>query len=261
MAVTIIRKILAVAFGICLIFSAVPGKALGEPGYTIVGDDNGLEIHVPKKTQDTGNLNPGDKKYSSLKLVNTGSRPLHVYIRTNILSERAPRGGRLSEVMTLVIKDKDNVITDHSFKDAAREGNVYIGRMSPGAEKILDFYTDLPEEIGNDYQASSMRVNWTFTTQSDKDDDDDDDDDDHDDDRDDDDDSDRDHDVEIDDEEIPKGPGEPEIPSEPGVEITIDDDEVPLGPADMPGTGEVSPLYYYGAGALIVTLGVVMKKK
>ena len=92
MTSTIIKKTMTVVFAVCLIIAFVPRAALGEPGYTIIGDDNGLEIHIPSKKVDTGNLNPGDKMYSCLKLVNTGSHQLNVYIRTNIKSEKSPNG-------------------------------------------------------------------------------------------------------------------------------------------------------------------------
>lgn len=264
MKVTLMKKIIAVVFIACLISAAIPVAARGEPRYTIVGDDNGLEIHVPKKTQDTGNLNPGDRKHSSLRLKNGGSHQLHVYMRTNILEEKAPNGGYLKDVMTLVIKEGNRIISDGTFKASAEKGNVYLGIMAPGAQKTLDFIADLPTDIGNDYQASYMKVNWIFTTQTDGEYEGGDDDDDEDD-RDDDDDEDRDYDeggdseVEIQDEDIPQGPGE--TPSEPGIEITVDDEDIPVGPAEMPKTGERSPLFYYGAGALILTLGMALRKK
>lgn len=261
MRVTLIKKLIAVVFTACLIIAAVPRAALAEPAYTIVGDDNGLEIHIPKKTQDTGNLGPGDKKSSSLVLKNAGSHLLHVYMRTNIIEEKAPNGGYLKDVMTLVIKEGNNVIIDDSFKGAAEEGNVYLGTMAPGAQKTLHFFSDLPTNIGNEYQAAYMKVNWTFTTQTDGDSDDDDDDDrDRDDrDRDDDEDSGDGGEIEIEDEDIPQGPGE--IPSDPGIEITVDDEEVPVGPADMPKTGEISPMFFYGTGALMLMMGIALRKK
>lgn len=255
MALLIIKKIMTVIFAVCLIIVAVPRAVLGEPGYTIVGDDNGLEIQIPSKTVDTGNLNPGDKKYSSLKLTNTGPHQLNVYIRTNIISERSPNGGYLSDVMALIIKDKDDVITDGSFKAAANKGNIYIGKMAPGAEKIIDFFTNLPDETGNEYQAASIRVNWTFTTQTDGDGDDDDkppkrppDD------------GNIPPTPDIEDEPIPLGPGETEVPSEPEI-IIIEDKDIPTGPANMPATGEIPPLYYYGTGALVVMLGMAIRKR
>ena len=193
--------------------------------------------------------------YSCLKLINTGSHQLDVYIRTNIKSEKSPNGGRLSEVMALIIKDGDNVITDSSFKATANKGNIYIGKMAPGTEKTICFFTNLPEETDNKYQAASMKVNWTFTTQYT-------DGDDHDDKppkrppKDDD----TPPTPPIEDEPIPQGPGETEVPSEPEI-IIIEDEDIPTGPADMPATGEMPPLYYYGTGALIVMLGIATKKK
>jgi len=264
------KKIIVMIFAACLIISDIPRLALAEPAYTIVGDDNGLEIHVPEKTQDKENLEPGDKESSSLMLRNTGSNFLHVYLRTNIVEEKAPNGGYLKDVMTLVIKDGDKVITAGTFRGAAEKGNIYLGIMEPGEEKNLYFLTELPTDAGNEYQAASMKVNWTFTTQTDSDGDDDDN-------GDEDDDGDRDGrdrdgggdfdeeegddggEIEVEDEDIPQGPGE--TPSEPGIEITVEDEEVPVGPAVMPKTGEISPLFFYGTGALMLVLGITLRKK
>lgn len=258
-----ILRIIVLVVIISFVIVKVPGIALGEPGF-IINNDNGLVIHVPEKTVDTGNLNPGDKKSSSLKLKNTSSSSLTVYIRTNIISETSPRGGYLADVMTLTIKDKDGdkVICDGTFRSVANEGNVLIGDLAPGTEKTIYFFADLPKETGNDYQGASLKVNWTFTTESTG--------------GGGDDGGDRDDDdepappIEIEEEPIPEGEPEPPVPTEPEPEpdpdvqiMEIPEEEVPVGAPDMPETGEGVhyPYYVVGAFAILAGIGLIKKKR
>jgi len=259
----IIQRIIVLVLIIGLIIARVPGIALGEHGFVISGDRNGLEIHVPQKTTDTGNINPGDKKNSSLKLLNTGSRDLTVYIRTNIISDTSPRGGHLADVMTLTIKDGDKIIADGTFRTVADEGNVLIGNMAPETEKTIYFSADLPKGAGNDYQGASLKVNWTFTTQSLNDGGGDEDDDDRDDEDDDgEDEEEQEPPVEVEEEPIPEG--EPELPPvEPGpLAVEIPEEEIPIGAPDMPETGEGVhyPFYAVGAFAILAGIGLIKKK-
>lgn len=262
-----IKKAIGIIFGIFLLFPVVSNKALAKEGY-VIRAKSGLEIRVPEKTQDTVNLNPGDKKHSCLEIKNTSSGKLMVYIRTDIKDKKSPNGGHLQEVMTLKIKDGEDIIADNTFEAVKEKGNIYIGEMAPSSKKTICFYTNLPEDIGNEYQGASFKANWVFTTQSlgggdgdddphkpkppkDKDDDtpsrppnDDD----------------KGPIVEIEDEPIPEGPVEIDIPSELE-EIVIEDDEIPTGPVDMPATGMTSPWNYYVIGALTIMLGITIKDK
>lgn len=252
-----IKSILAMLFVSFLMLGIVPAQALGGPqggtGYKIEDDSKGwLLIETPFDKVDIGNINPGDneeKLYSRIKLTNTGSDSMRVYIKTNITEESNPS---LADVMELTIKDGDRIITDKTlFCDAADAGSIEIGRMAPGATKTLDFYVNLPESTGNAYQGAWMKVIWVFTTvysgSSDR--------------------PDRDvssnpeePDITIEDEPIPAGPVDGENPPGPDVIITVDEEEVPGGPA-MPKTGETSPLYFLAAGAIIAALGFAIRKK
>lgn len=162
----IVRKIFAAVLIAGLVIAWVSGPVLADRVIR-PENENGLEIHLPEKTVDTGNLNPGDTKESYLRLVNSGEDTFTIYIRTNILpfSEKSPRGGRLADVMTLTIKDGEQVVADDTFREVAKEGNISLGKMTPGSEKTIYFSTDMPENAGNEYQGSSFKANWTFTTQ------------------------------------------------------------------------------------------------
>lgn len=253
-------KIVIISLIIGLFIAKVPETALGEPAY-IINDDNGLEIHVPEKTVNTDNLGPGDKKSSSLKLKNTGSSDLTVYIRTNILSETSPRGGGLADVMILTIRDGDSVIADGTFRDVADEGNILIGNMAPEAEKTIYFSADFPKEAGNEYQGASFKVNWTFTTESsgggggdegggggsDEDE--------------------PAPPIEIEEEPIPEGePKPPTEPSEPEPEpevpvLEVPEEEIPAGVPEMPQTGEGAQYPYYLVGAFALLAGISLVKR
>lgn len=216
---------------------AVPAKATRGTGYEIVGESNGLVIEAPLNPEDTGNLNPGDRKHSRLILTNTNSRAVTVHIRTVIVSEDTPSGGAdLADGMFLTIEDGDTVICSGTFQEAHDIGNISLGRMASGASKTLEFYTDLPgEETGNRYQRSSMKVKWVFTTQTSGGGDDDDDDGDDNDDE---------------DEEITVD--EPDIFIPPDEPITVEDFPLP----GMPKTGEGLPYPYYLAGACAIVAGI-----
>ena len=88
----IVRKIFAAVLIAGLVIAWVSGPVLADRVIR-PENENGLEIHLPEKTVDTGNLNPGDTKESYLRLVNEGSYTLTVSIRTNITSEKTPFGG------------------------------------------------------------------------------------------------------------------------------------------------------------------------
>ena len=125
----IVRKIFAAVLIAGLVIAWVSGPVLADRVIR-PENENGLEIHLPEKTVDTGNLNPGDTKESYLRLVNSGEDTFTIYIRTNILpfSEKSPRGGRLADVMTLTIKDGEQVVADDTFREVAKEGNISLGK-------------------------------------------------------------------------------------------------------------------------------------
>lgn len=253
----IVRKIFAAVLIAGLVIAWASGPVFADRVIR-PEDGNGLEIHLPEKTVDTGNLNPGDKKNSSLKLVNNGQDTFTVYIRTNILSENSPRGGRLAGVMTLTIKDGEKVVADDTFREVAKEGNISLGEMAPGSEKTIYFSTDMPENAGNEYQGSSFKASWTFTTQvtgggggggggdttprrpepeeEEL--------------------------IPIEEEEVPGAPLEPEGgPPEGEPEVPLEEEEVPGGPVKLPKTGERLPLHFYALGLALVAGGVALGRK
>ncbi len=142
-----IKLITLVLLASLLLLGMAPAKALGGTGYKIEGESNGLIIASPLAPEDTGNLGPGDQKHSRLKLTNTNTSPVTVYIRTVIVEEDTPPGGAdLADGMFLTIKDGDKEIFSGTFGDAHVEGNISLGSMEHQDEKIMDFYADFPED-------------------------------------------------------------------------------------------------------------------
>lgn len=265
----ITRKAIILIILVSLCVLGIVPQALAA-NYKIVGNANGLTIEAVPFGHNTGNLNPGDQKKSSLRLKNTNDDEIIVWIRTNITGRRkGPNGGDLAEVLHLLIKDGSRTITDDSFDGAAADEFVRIGTMDPGEEKLLEFTVTLPgPETGNEYQGSSIDANWTFRTQSESggggggggrggggggD-------------------TPGEPTTEIPEEPVPGGPTETpggEIPGSetpnPDIEI-IEEEPVPGGSTGgpttaMPKTGEIPPVYFYGIGSLVMLTGVVIRKR
>jgi hypothetical protein len=235
------KNLILVLFITCAIMLIMPQTTFANiTGVKIVGDNCGLVIEASAEKEDTSNLNPGDIKCSKLILKNEGEGSLGVSIKTNIIagSEASPRGGKLADILKLTIMDEDKVIIDDlTFREAAKLSGKDLGTMKIGEKKVLDYIIEFPSSADNDYQGATFQANWTFTT---------------------------------------KcstsgggggggrtgggggGPGEEDTPE---TDIIITDDDVTYGPAEMPGTGEVATLYFYGAGALIVMLGIALRRK
>ncbi|MBW7571633.1 LPXTG cell wall anchor domain-containing protein [Caproiciproducens faecalis] len=163
----------AAKFFMALLVAAllVPGmvhtKAEGvATGYQNNGQSSGLSITAPDPAADISNLNPGDTKASRLLLTNSGRYNLKVYMKTQIESESAPNGASLADGMLLTVKDGATYLAQgEHFRKASGDDSIFLGTMSPGTSKTLDFSVDLPGEgIGNEYQGSSMQVKWVFTT-------------------------------------------------------------------------------------------------
>lgn len=228
-----------------LVLGMAPAKVLGGKGYKIEGESNGLIIASPLAPEDIGNLGPGDQKHSRLKLTNTNTSPVTVYIRTVIVDEDTPPGGKpLAEGMFLTIKDGDKEIFSGTFRDADEEGNISLGSMAYGEEKLLHFYADFPKDCGNEYQGASMKVQWVFTTQTPGG---------GDDDEDDDDDGGRrrrdEEEITVDEPDIFAPPEQPIAVEEP---VTVEDLPLP----GMPKTGEGPSYPYYLAGACAIVAGI-----
>ncbi|WP_028307934.1 hypothetical protein [Desulfitibacter alkalitolerans] len=248
-----IKKLMLTLFILFAMTLIAPhGVSANVNGISIEGNVCGLVIQASDEKVNTGNLNPGDLKNTSLLLRNTGSVPLTLYIRTNILSEATLNGGKLADILNLYIADGSNIINNELFRSAAGRGNILIGTMPAGSEKTIDFSVVFPGGAGNEYQGATVKANWTFTTTcstgggggggggGDT--------------------GGGDDPLDVPDDPIPLGPAEEE-PSEPEILITVDEDGIPAGPAAMPDTGELSPIYFLGAGAFIVMLGIVLRRK
>lgn len=266
-----------------------PSTTWGKEKARVIAIENkcGLEVKVPQKSIDLGNLNPGDSKETTIQLSNKGTNDITLFIRTNIQGETTLNGGYLADIMDFTISSKKDTIAEASFRGVADQGNILIGTLKSGASKMLDLATFLPGEgTGNEYQGAYMKVSWTFITQcssgeagggNDKD---------------------KEvieddpnnptdnpkkppEEITIEDELVPLGEDDPDIPGK--IEIPVEENELPLGDGDtdipdnsdliiedesvpfgdlkMPKTGQLASVYFYGTGALLVTLGVSRKKQ
>ena len=263
----------------CALILAAPQRISASPkGIEIIGNC-GLVVEASTGKENTGNLNPGDTKRSKLTLKNTGSNRIkEIDMQTNIISgsRKSPRGGKLEEILRLTIKDGENIIIDNLPFTEAAEITKALGSLDVGQEKVLDLIVDFTSAADNDYQGASFQASWTFITKCGgggddeedppPDDDDDtppgdkekeeeeeeknppDDVDDEDEDR-----------IEVDDESIPSGSGGKEEESVASV-ASIEPEEIPYGPGKMPKTGEISPMFFYGTGALVSAIGMAIRK-
>lgn len=166
----IIRKtVTAIALG-CFLFAvtlAISAFAADGKGFQIEDIEGKLKITSTDLKEDIKNLAPGDRKESGLKLENTGSYPMTVYIRTVVSNEISPNGGKLADVSTISIKERektDCLMPECSFSDAAAKDRISVGTLDPGENIILDFAFYMPGEADNRYQDASMDVKWVFTT-------------------------------------------------------------------------------------------------
>lgn len=149
-----------------LLAGAVPVQAetvIGS-GFRNNAEDSGLSVTAPDPAADLSNLNPGDGKTSRLRLKNTGSYLLTVYMKVQIESEISPAGGALADRMTLTVSDGGSFSQDETFRTAAAAGSVPVGTLMPGAAETLSFSVSLPGLLtDNRYQGASMNVEWVFT--------------------------------------------------------------------------------------------------
>lgn len=278
------KMILGTLLVTCFLITALPTTIMGEEGPRVIPIENkcGLEVEIPQKTVDLGNLNPGERKESYIKVTNKGSGNMTLFIRTNMMDETTVNGGYLADAMKLTIKDGRNMIADDLFRNVVDNGSIFIGTLAPGTSKILDLSTYLPgDETGNEYQGAYMKVSWTFVTQCSSSGDG----------------EERDdsgggtgggagagntttppgeivvppEEILIEDERVPMGSDElvepdeantPHEPIEPGEsEITIEDDKMPYGYLTIPKTGQMASMYFYSLGTLIMMIGLQLKKK
>jgi LPXTG-motif cell wall-anchored protein len=253
-----LKRIMVSVLLIGLLITGFTGTA-GAERYLLDGDRNGLEIHLPPKTQDTGNLNPGDHQSTCLELVNTGRETITVYIRTDILRKISPHGGSLADLMKLTLENDGKGFAAGTFQEIADAGNIPLGEMLPGARKEICFFASLPQDSRNEYQGASFEANWAFTTErtggsSEGGDDPGSGSDDYDDPQ-----GPRPP-LEIDDEPIPQG--EPQRPNEQDTPvIEIPDGDIPAGKPGMPKTGEASHLPYYLLGTFAILTGIGLGRR
>ena len=167
---TKLRKIVTAAALGCFLFAVtmtIRAFAADGKGFQISDDLNYLKITSTDPKEDIKNLAPGDRKESGLKIENIGPYQMTVYIRTVVSNEISPNGGKLADVSTISIKERDKtdyLMSECSFSDAAAKENITVGTLEPNDNIILDFAFYMPGEADNRYQEASMDVKWVFMT-------------------------------------------------------------------------------------------------
>jgi len=142
---------------------------------------------------------------------------------------------------------------------------ISLGTFAPGQSQIMDLAVALPEELGNEYQGTSVSVIWEFRAEVPEpgpgpgpgpgpDDDDD-----------------EDEPEVVPEEPVPLAVVEPVpeeiIPEEtvplavPEVEEAIEEEPVPLAVPKLPKTGGMAPIFFYSAGAVLLGAGVVILRR
>lgn len=257
--------ILPIALTVILVLTPA---AYATMGVDVEENQCGLVIEAAGDGEDIGNLYPGDRKQSQLRLVNEGENLISsIAMKTQIVhgSESSPRGGDLADVLRLTIKNGDDfLVNDLPFRDAAHLSAIELGSMVSGSEMVLDFYLFFPTTAGNEYQGSSFQANWYFATSCD---------------------SNGDPgggdpggggetgtgggtgsgqtnvpEAQVPQGQIPLGPGITR-PNNETVIITVEGDPIPFGPGVvLPRTGEANPLGFVWTGSLFILLGLLWRK-
>lgn len=253
----------------------------------IVGENTGLRVKLSDVLVNTDNLSPGDTKSSTMTIFidpESKTSSLRVWIRSEIIynvlgKEVNGVRGNLDDKLVLTVTH-ENGKELHNGPISKFNKNVLVGDIRRGNPVNLTFTVHLPgRTTGNEYQGASLKVRWIVTAQYEP--------------------SvtptptdtplsppteppsqtvttipsqppaeptptvtETPEIIDIEDEETPEGPGEPEEHDEPGDDetgiIIIKEEELPKG---LPKTGEMPPILFYGLGAGAIYAGIKLNQK
>lgn len=136
----------------------------------VIGSDLGLEI-VPSGTKlfDLTNLNPGDTSEEKIDIKNNYTSPFEVFMRTKRTSPQ-PQPGEADLFSQLVLTIYlDDVVIYTGPMNGYAQNNISLGKINPKNEKELRAIVHLPgAETGNEFQGKSLQVKWYFMAELDK---------------------------------------------------------------------------------------------
>ncbi len=247
----------------------------------------GLVVEAPGPPVDTSNLNPGDRKESSLDIKNTKDTPLEYHFNIEI-PHRSPgeypglEGKYLEEVLEFTITLDDEQIFQgllSEFRDKFGDAGILI-QLGGNTSQEMEVSVYLPgEKTGNAYQGASVSVQFSFISVCT---------------------GEENGDTPGGDhpggpdpgdepdvspppeqpptdesiiEEWPEDPAlepdfepelepdpEPKADDPPETEIVLDPED-PLVEPELPQTGELPPYIFYGLGGLLVWIGVILARR
>lgn len=268
----------SIALSLALIVSGLilqsPSIAFAQ-NVIVDSDSEGLVvIPLGGKFFELNNMGPGDMP-DDLKTVdedalkglitvrNSYTEPYEVFLSAERTSP-IPEGADLYDMLMLEVKFRGGTLNEKTeLMKGFATSEISLGTFAPGDTQNIELGVSLPgEEMGNEYQGTSVDVLWTFRaevpeTPPPPDDDDDDDEDEPED---------------VPEEPVPLAVVEPVpeeiIPEEivplavPEVEEeVIEEEPVPLAVPKLPRTGGMAPIFFYSAGAVLLGAGVVILRR
>ncbi len=144
-----------VVFLVCGVLLCM-ARPVGGTRLLAVNSGNCGLVVTAEKRDDTGNLNPGDRKNSHiLTLQNTNSTPLRYYF--NIYRET--RENSLDEILEITVTRGDEKL----FQGLLSKFNeMDMGILEGFHSQVIDIFVYFPPETGNEYQGASVAVRFEF---------------------------------------------------------------------------------------------------
>ena len=195
---------------------------------------------------------------------NSYTEPYEVFLSAERTSP-IPEGADLYDMLMLEVKFRGGTLNEKTeLMKGFATSEISLGTFAPGDTQNIELGVSLPgEEMGNEYQGTSVDVLWTFRAVVPEpgpgpgpgpDDDDD-----------------EDEPEVVPEEPVPLAVVEPApeeiIPEEtvplavPEVEEAIEEEPVPLAVPKLPRTGGMAPIFFYSAGAVLLGAGVVILRR
>jgi len=157
---------ISIMAGMLLIFSGLIAAQAGftgaMPAFWVIGDDVGLRVDPADASwfEDVDNLNPGDRKESTVTVKNEGELPFTAAMTMKRLDE--PEEIDLLQQLELTVTYRGEVIYQGPM--AGFTETVDLDRIPVGGEADIHFSVYLPgPETGNEYQGTSGTVQLVFT--------------------------------------------------------------------------------------------------
>jgi LPXTG-motif cell wall-anchored protein len=273
----------SIALSLALIVSGLilqsPSIAFAQ-NVIVDSDSEGLVvIPLGGKFFELNNMGPGDMP-DDLKTVdedalkglitvtNSYTEPYEVFLSAKRTSP-IPEGADLYDMLMLEVKFRGGTLNEKTeLMKGFATSEISLGTFAPGDTQNIELGVSLPgEEMGNEYQGTSVDVLWTFRAVVPEpgpgpgpgpgpDDDDDD----------------EDEPEDVPEEPVPLAVVEPVpeeiIPEEtvplavPEVEEdVIEEEPVPLAVPKLPRTGGMAPIFFYSAGVVLLGAGVVILRR